>query len=158
MTKRYDVIVVGAGPAGLVAAKAAGEDGFGVALLERKPDLTVIDTEFAATLESANEYLHHVLYRCNTRDRRICFPAHGFSVKYDGPYKNVYSWQMYSPNGNRIQAGVVEEQKKKGDYGKITVVTDKEILLRCLLEEAKACSVEVFPGIYRQGKRASGGA
>jgi len=147
MAKRYDVIVVGAGPAGLVAAKAAGENGFDVALLERKTDLTVIDRACGVTLDSANEYLHHDLYRCNVRDKRICFPAHGFSVKYDGPYKDVYSWQMYSPNGNRIQAGVVEEQKKKGDYGKTTTVPDKEVILRCLLEEAKACNVEVFPGI-----------
>ena len=147
MAKKYDVIVVGAGPAGLVAAKAAGENGFEVALLERKSDLTVMDRACGQTLDSANEYLHHDLYRCNVRDKRLCFPAHGFSVKYDGPYRNAYAWQMYSPNGNRIQAGVVEEQKKKGDYGKTTAVLDKEILFRCLLEEAKACSVEVFPGI-----------
>ena len=147
MAKNYDVIVVGAGPAGLVAAKAAGEDGCEVALLERKPDLTVIDRACGQTLDSATEYLHHDLYRCNVRDRRISFPAHGFSVKYDGPYRNAYAWHMYSPNGNGIQAGVVEEQKKKGDYGKVTTVVDKEILLRCLLEEAEACSVEIFPGI-----------
>ena len=33
MAKRYDIIVVGAGPAGLMAAKTAGEDGLKVALL-----------------------------------------------------------------------------------------------------------------------------
>jgi len=147
MAKKYDVIVVGAGPAGLVAAKAAGEDGLEVALLERKSDITVMDRACGQTLDSANEYLHHDLYRCNVRDKRISFPAHGFSVKYDGPYRNAYAWYMYSPNGNRIQAGVVEEQKKKGDYGKNTTVVDKEILFRCLLEEARACSVEVFPGV-----------
>jgi len=147
MAKKYDVIVVGAGPAGLVAARAVGENGFEVALLERKSDLTVIDRACGVTLDSANEYLHHDLYRCNLRDKRLCFPAHGFSVKYDGPYKNLYSWQVYSPGGNRIQAGIPEEQKKKGDYGKITAVPDKEVLLQCLLEEATACNVEVFPGI-----------
>jgi len=147
MAKKYDVIVVGAGPAGLVAAKAAGENGFEVALLERKSDLKVMDRACGQTLDSANEYLHHDLYRCNVRGKRICFPAHGFSVKYDGPYRHAYAWCMYSPGGNRIQAGVVEEQKKKGDYGKITTVVDKEVLFRCLLEEAKAYSVDVFPGI-----------
>ena len=147
MAKKYDVIVVGAGPAGFLAARAAGENGFDVALLERKNDLTVMDRACGQTLDSANEYLHNDLYRCSVRDKRLSFPAHGFSVKYDGPYRNAYAWQMYSPNGNRIQAGVCEEQKKKGDYGKITTVLDKEILFRCLLEEVKACSVEVFPGI-----------
>ena len=147
MAKKYDVIVVGAGPAGLVAAKAAGENGFEVALLERKNDLTVMDRACGQTLDSANEYMHLDLYRCNVRDKRLCFPAHGFSVKYDGAYRNSYAWHMYSPSGNKMQCGVCEEQKKKGDYGKITTIPDKEVLFRCLLEETKACSVEVFPGI-----------
>lgn len=114
MAKRYDVIVVGAGPAGFVAARAAGESGFDVALLERKPDLTQLNRACGQTLDSANEYLHHDLFRCNVRNKRLSFPAHGFSVKYDGPYWNAYGWEMYSPHGNRIRAGVVAEQKKKG--------------------------------------------
>ena len=36
MSKVYDLLVVGAGPAGLMAAKTAGENGLRVALLERK--------------------------------------------------------------------------------------------------------------------------
>jgi len=148
MAKKYDVIVVGAGPSGLVAAKTAGENGLDVALLEMKPDLSQLTRACGQTLDSANEYLHADLYVCNPRDKRLSFPAHGFSVKYDGPYRNAYGWYMYSPNGNQIQAGIVEEQKKKGDYGKVTAVLDKEILFRCLLEEAKACSVEVFPGVH----------
>ncbi|MFH0941701.1 MAG: NAD(P)/FAD-dependent oxidoreductase [Chloroflexota bacterium] len=140
-------MVVGAGPAGLVAAKTAGENGFKVALLERKQDLTLMDRACGATLDSANEYLHHELYICNVRDKRLCFPAHGFSVKYDGPWRDLYASHLYSPNGNLIEMGVVEQQKRKGSDGKVTAILDKEILLRCLLEEARACSVEVFPGI-----------
>ena len=147
MIKKYDVIVVGAGPAGLVAAKAAGENGFDVALLERKSNPTVIDRACGQTLDSANEYLHNDLYICNVRDKRLCFPAHGFSIKYDGPYKNSYACYFYSPNGNLMRAGVVAEQKKRGEYGKVTSVLDKEILFRCLLEEVKAYNVDVFPGI-----------
>ena len=150
MTKKYDVIVVGAGPAGFTAARAAGENGFDVALLERKTDITVMDRACAQTLDSPLGYLHRDLYRLNVRDKRICFPAHGFSVKYDGPYRKSYSMHNYSPGGNTIQIGITEEQKKKGDYGMNTAVPDKEILFRCLLEEAKACSVEVFPGINVQ--------
>ncbi len=147
MAKKYDVIVVGAGPAGFVAARAAGENGFDVALLEKKSDLTVLARACGATLDSANEYLHHDLFICNVRDKRLCFPAHGFSVKYDGDYRDSYACYFYSPNGNVMQAGVVEEQKKKGNYGKVTSVVDKEILLRCMLEEVKDCSVDVFPGV-----------
>jgi digeranylgeranylglycerophospholipid reductase len=147
MAKKYDVIVVGAGPAGFVAAKAVGENGFDVALLERNPDPTVMTRACGQTLDSANEYLHNDLFICNTRDKRLCFPAHGFSIKYDGPYRDSYACYFYSPNGNVMRAGDVAEQKKKGQFGKITSVLDKEILFRCLLEEVKACSVDVFPGV-----------
>jgi len=39
---KYDVIVVGAGPAGLMAAKTAAEDGLKVLLIERKRNITEI--------------------------------------------------------------------------------------------------------------------
>ncbi len=36
---KYDLIVVGGGPGGLVAAKTAAEDGLKVVLIERKKDI-----------------------------------------------------------------------------------------------------------------------
>ncbi|MCX8126892.1 MAG: NAD(P)/FAD-dependent oxidoreductase, partial [Dehalococcoidia bacterium] len=150
MAKKYDAIVVGAGPAGLVAARALGENGFDVALVESKDDISKLTRACAQTLDSPNEYLHNELFRCNVRDKRLSFPAHGFSVKYDGPYANVWGTYVYSPGGIRIQLGVAEEQKKKGDYGKTIPIPDKEILFRCLLDEARSFNVEVFTGVLVQ--------
>ncbi len=42
MAKHYDVVIVGAGPAGLMAARVAGENGLRTALLERKKTLTTV--------------------------------------------------------------------------------------------------------------------
>ena len=140
-------MVVGAGPAGLLAAKAAGENGLEVALLERKNDITQLTRACGQTLVSMNEYLFGELCRYNTRDKRICFPVSGFSFSYDGPYKNLYSCHFYTPNGHIIELGNLKEQRTKGDHGIVGLAFDKEILLQCLLEEVKDCSVDIFPGI-----------
>ena len=147
MAKKYDVIIVGAGPAGFLAAKAAGENGLEVALLEKKPDPTQLVRACGQSLISANEYFFRNLLSYNARDKRICFWYDGFSFKYDGPYQNIYSLAAYTPNGHKIEHGDYEEQKKKGDYGRIGIIYDKEASFRNLLEEVKACSVEVFSGI-----------
>ena len=42
MKKLYDVVVVGAGPCGALAARIAAENGLDVAMLERKTDVSVI--------------------------------------------------------------------------------------------------------------------
>ena len=150
MTKTYDVIVVGAGPAGFLAAKAAGENGLDVALLEKKSDPTQLIRACGQSLISANEYFFENLLRYNARDKRICFSSDGFSFKYDGPYRNIYSLAAFTPNGHKIVHGDYEEQKKKGDSGRIGIVYDKETSFRNLLTEVKACSVDVFPGINVQ--------
>ncbi len=89
MAKKYDVIVVGAGPAGFLAAKAAGENGLEVALLERKSDPKQLTRACGQTLVSMNEYYFGDLVGYNNRDKRIFFPVYSFSFKYDGPHRNT---------------------------------------------------------------------
>ena len=150
MAKRYDVIVVGAGPAGFLAAKAAGENGFDVALLEKKADPTQLTRACGQAIGSMNEYYFGDIVGYNARDKRLFCPVNGFSFKYDGPYQNLYCVHMYTPNGHKVAIGDLKEQREKGDYGRVGFAFDKEILFRCLLEEVKACSVDVFPGINVQ--------
>ncbi len=145
--KKYDVVVVGAGPAGLLAAKAAGNAGLEVALIDRKSDLTHLDRLCGQTLVSMNDYYFDDLVYYNARGKQIGFSKNGFSFKYDGPVKNSYAWHLFSPQGNCIPFGNPEETRKKGDDGAIGLSFDKEILFRCLLEEVEAAGVEIFSGI-----------
>jgi len=57
MTKEYDLVIVGAGPAGAMAAKTAAENGFSVALLERKTNITKISRACATMLAIENEHV-----------------------------------------------------------------------------------------------------
>jgi len=146
MAKPYDLVIVGAGPGGLQAARAAGEQGLSVVVLERKKDPRVLTRACLQTLDSANEYMHHDLFLGNNRDGRLGFPAHGFSVRYDGTFTNLYAWQLYTPNGHKVQAGDPVTQRAKGDAGIISLALDKEVLIQSMIDEAEAVGVEVIGG------------
>jgi len=150
MANKYDVIVVGAGPAGFLAAKAAGENGLEVALLEKKSDPTQLTRACVQSLISTNEYFFGNLLRYNARDKRICFSSDGFSFKYDGALVNLYNLVMYTPDGHKVEFGNYEERKQLGDDGRVGISFDKELLFQNMLEEVNACNVDVFPGINVQ--------
>ena len=150
MGKKYDLIVVGAGPAGFLAARAAGENGFDVALLEKKDDPTQLPRACGQTLVSMNEPYFGNIVGYNARDKRMHFSSDGFSFKYDGPHQNLYCLHMYAPSGHIVAMGDLEERRKMGDAGRVGIAFDKEILFRCMLGEVKACSVDVFPGVNVQ--------
>jgi len=143
----YDVIVVGAGPAGLLAAIAASESGLEVALLEKKSDIPKLTRTCGMTLISMNEYFFDDLCIYNRRDRRIVFPRNGFSFSYQGPTMNLYATHLYTPAGHIIENGDVRVQRALGDNGMVALAYDKEILLKNLLEAAIKAGVKVFPGV-----------
>ena len=145
VNKTYDLVIVGAGPAGLMAAKTAGENGLRVALLERKESITEILRACGMMIVTlSSEYMGERV-TLNAKEGRLCFPKHGFSVKYSGPHKDFFAWEIYSPSEHLVTLGDYEENIKKGEEGRASAVYDKQILLEGLLAEARRCSVDVFP-------------
>jgi len=142
--KKFDLVVVGGGPGGLMAAKAAAENGLDVALLERKSFIPKITRACSTMVLSLKEYFLGERIRLNTRDKLLTFPVNGFSVRYDGPYKNFYSWQIYAPDGSRIVIGDYEKNKQMGDEGRLSATIDKETLLTQMLEDCEKLHVKIF--------------
>lgn len=143
----YDVIVVGAGPAGLLAAIAAGRAGMRTALLERRSDITRLDRLCGQTLVSVNDYYFDELVYYNAAVRRIGFMKSGVSFQYNGPAQNCAAWHIYAGNGSCIRFGDPAATRGMGDAGCVGIALDKAALFACLLREAREAGVEVFPGV-----------
>lgn len=143
MAKKFDLIVVGAGPTGLMAAKVAGENGFKVALIDKKHDIPKIKRACGEVI-NINEYSWGDFINFNAKKGLLNFPVNGFNISYEGPYKNIYGMYNYSPSGECIIMGDCSEARKSGDKARKGIAIDKEILLRGLLEEAIKNGVEVI--------------
>lgn len=146
MKKRWDLVVVGAGPAGLTAAKFAAEAGLSVVLIERKDNISEILRMCGMMIVTlSSKYMgERVVY--NEESGKLCFPMNGFSLKYDGPTKDFYSWQIYSPNEEKVLFGDYDVNSAKGRDGRATAVYSKSHFLQGLLEECQNLGVKIFSG------------
>ncbi len=135
MKEEYDVIIVGAGPAGLMAAKSCAEQNLKVALIERRKDITKwtrADCMMFYGLEGG--FLGEDI---KVEVGKVSFPKNGFEIKYSGALYPLYHWRVMSPGGHRI------------DFSSdcpIAAVFDKSILLRDLLGEVEKLGVTILSG------------
>lgn len=144
MAREYDLIVVGAGPAGLMAAKTAAEHGLRVALIERKSSLTDINRACSMMIVTlSGRYLEERVV-LNAQEHRFGFPKYGFSIPYEGAHQDFYTWSIYSYRGNKIQLGDYALNESRGEAGRISATYDKEALLKSLLREAQKYNVDVY--------------
>lgn len=154
---KYDLIVIGGGPGGLMAARAAAEDGLKVVLVETKKDIPKISRLCSATIpiRAGGFSTTHiptdkqiepvsVSLEISLGRNRIHFPKLGFSVDYSGSLRFYHNEIYLSPSGYPIYR-----------YAGSDVVwgfqIDKEALLADLLASVERAGVEVWPETKAMG-------
>jgi len=136
---KYDLIVVGGGPGGLMAAKTAAEDGLKVVLVERKRSITEIHracvsifythklSRVAGGKSDSGEshkdgYIEPVSVVCESDKTRFHFPVPGFAIDYNGPLRPYLNWIHVSPSGYPINRYKWNDQPWGFYYHKETFV------------------------------------
>jgi len=152
MAQRYDLVIVGAGPGGAMAARTAGENGLKTAVLERRTNPAEIKKGCAMMFSIESDYCFGERMYYNNRNKKMVFPVNGFSVNYGGPTRNFYAWHFYAPDGKtHIALGNYEENMKKGDKGRLSFVYDEQVLIDGLMNDAVKNGVKVFTGVNVEG-------
>ena len=150
---KYDLIVVGGGPGGLMAAKTAAEDGLKVVLIERKRNITEINRHcgqafYIRKMSSSKAGLHGdgyidpVSVELGSDKTTFHFPVPGFSLDYTGPLKPYY---------NRIDCS----PSKYMFYRRKNIIWaffyQKEAFLAGLLASAQKAGAEIMPETIGMG-------
>jgi digeranylgeranylglycerophospholipid reductase len=143
---KYDLIVVGGGPAGLMAAKTAAEDGMRVVLVDRKKIISEINRaclqllyiQKISPLEGGKTYMEPVTVDVGADASRFNFQALGFSLDYQGSLRPYLNWIQVSPSGNRVYRFKLNDRIWGFNY-------DKESFLATLLRQAEKAGVEILP-------------
>jgi digeranylgeranylglycerophospholipid reductase len=104
----YDIIIVGGGPGGLMAARTAAQAGLKTLVLERKKNITEIKRACLEALYlkwiTPDGYLEPVALEQSSEYTRIHLLGPGVSVDYKGPLRHYNNVVFVSPGGQRVYA------------------------------------------------------
>jgi digeranylgeranylglycerophospholipid reductase len=132
----YDVAVVGAGPAGLVAAKTAAEKGLKVVVIEKRKDVSSITRACCQLFILDENYQGETV---KVEQGKVVFSNNGFTVDYNGPTLDVFDKYYISPKGHKIHFAYEERRP-------IVVKFDKGLLLKGIWEQCEEKGVEFKSG------------
>jgi len=133
---KYDLIVAGAGPAGLMAAKTAAEEGLSVLVIDMKRDIPKIDRSCCTML--INEPNTHG-DTCKIVNNNIQYEKLGLEVEYKGMWAKHAQSIRITPGGKKLVIG--------NDEG-VSISYNKEVLLDGLLTQCVKKGVDVLPETF----------
>ncbi|MBR3771379.1 MAG: NAD(P)/FAD-dependent oxidoreductase [Clostridium sp.] len=129
-----DIIIIGAGPAGLMAASTAAQEGLGVLVIEKKKDITKVMRTCSAQFVLDEEYEGEKI--C-LEDGKIRFTRNQFEVPYSGRTIEVIHNNYISPSGYKVQFAHEDGRPS-------SVKFDKGQLLKQLREQCEERGVEFW--------------
>jgi flavin-dependent dehydrogenase len=144
----YDVAVIGAGPAGLMAAQTAVVKGLKTVVIEKQPDVFKIRRACCQQLVMDENYEQENI---KLLDGKLIFPNNGLSVDYHGPAWNITDTYFLSPQGHKIHFTYQDKRP-------VAIKFDKAILLQSLLENCKKAGVEIRFSTVAYGAKESANA
>lgn len=143
MKNIIDLLVIGAGPAGLMTAKTAAELGLKVTVVEKNNNFKQLRRACSAQFIMDDGYENEFI---KLEDRKILFTKNNFEVNYTGNLVEVKNKYYKSPNGHRIHFALPGQKA-------FAVKFDKRKLLDDLYKECLDLGVDV-----RMSTVASGGS
>ena len=140
----YDLIVVGGGPGGLMAALTAAQDGMRVLLLERKKAigdisracLQILYVKPFSPLAGGKTYMEPVTVKMGASSAFLINQNIGFTIEYRGQLRPYLNWLQISPRGNVINRFKVNESPWGFYY-------QKDVFCRELFDKAVLAGVTV---------------
>lgn len=132
----YDAAIVGAGPAGLMAAESAAALGLKTVLLEKRSDVGRLKRACCEQLIMDKDFQGDTV---RLENGCIVSRENGFRVPYEGPALGVKHKQFVSPAGRRVRFACP-------DGSPIVIKIDKPLLLASLWERCARAGVELRPG------------
>lgn len=136
MTQRYDLIIVGAGPAGLMAAKTSAKKGLRVGVIEKRRDVSKITRSCFQSFIMDDGYANELI---QLKQGKVVFSRNGFEVDYDGHTFNITDKYYISPSGHKIYFA-------NPDRRPIAIKFDKGKLLKGIWENCEKMGVEFRSG------------
>ncbi|MFC1591075.1 FAD-dependent monooxygenase [Thermodesulfobacteriota bacterium] len=133
MKKKYDCVVIGAGPAGLMAARELSAGGQDVLLVDVKKDIEKVHRSCCTML--INEPNTHG-ETVRVVDNNLHFEKTGLTVRYTGKWVKLIKSSRLSPGGFKLS--MINE--KEG----VALPYTKEVILKNLLDDAVANGTDVL--------------
>ena len=127
MENIFDLIIIGAGPAGLMAAKKSAELGLKVALIEKNKNFKKLNRACSAQFILDNTYQNEFI---KLENNQINFTKNNFKVNYSGSLVEVKNKYYSSPKGHRIHFALPDEKAFALKFDKRKLIDD--LLHECL--------------------------